>query len=560
MLVLAAALPARSATVALLVGVGQYQAFAGQPHGNLEGPAHDLAAFKDLLLEQWRLPPGAVRVLQDREATKARILAEIDALAARSRPGDEVLIYFSGHGTGALDAGANLPLPHGSGAWVPYDWPGGGADVAAQVAGLIVGRRDLRPRLAKLEAAGRKLFVVADACYSGSAVRSPQSGKPLASRYLPLPSAALLDSLAKAGGNAAPGPAPGIEPYPYHATVYLAAAAEGEQARDISRGDLAAFPTVDGRPHGAMTDALLRVLSGALDADVNRDGQIDFREIHGAVAAFVATRAYGHTPQLLPAVADDQAGLALSSLSPLRQMPRPNLPAGGGGERLRVAGQGLPSEIQAGLRPMPDIEWVAAAAAPDLLLRAQRGALYLLTPAGDVLQAIPMQHADSLRQRLAQLGWAHRLRGLAERGRRGLLPFDFNPAAFGGNFTAGQRFNLAMRPEHPALLVVIDIDADGYVTVLYPARPEEVRQVPAGQARFVPGEGPEDLIEARPPFGTDLLFAFAFERPPANIARWTGLERVPADDPRLAKMLDDVKAAAGAYSFGYAELRVLGKP
>ena len=51
---------------------------------------------------------------------------------------------------------------------------------------LLVGRRDLRPRLQQLDR-GRDVFVVFDACYSGNAVRSwvPNGTAPL--KYQPWP-------------------------------------------------------------------------------------------------------------------------------------------------------------------------------------------------------------------------------------------------------------------------------------------------------------------------------------------------------------------------------------
>ncbi len=107
--------------VALLVGVGDYRQTS-----KLEGPANDVTALRDVLLRRWGFQAQDIRTLVDKQATRVNILAELVALANRSSANDEVLVYFSGHGTSALDAGTqsafSIPLPHSSGAFVPFDF------------------------------------------------------------------------------------------------------------------------------------------------------------------------------------------------------------------------------------------------------------------------------------------------------------------------------------------------------------------------------------------------------------------------------------------------------
>jgi hypothetical protein len=69
-----------------------------------------------------------------------------------SRPGDRVFIYYSGHGTSRRDELLSLPLPHASGALVPADFKwDSNQSIETQMSQLIVGRRDLRPILARLD-------------------------------------------------------------------------------------------------------------------------------------------------------------------------------------------------------------------------------------------------------------------------------------------------------------------------------------------------------------------------------------------------------------------------
>ncbi|MFO1269396.1 MAG: caspase family protein [Rubrivivax sp.] len=312
----AAATPKR---LALLIGIGQY---ADKRIPTLEGPAHDIEAMQAALREHWGFAAADITVLRDRAATREAILGAIEQLERASASGDQLFIYFSGHGTSAGDRTLSLPLPHSSGAFVPHvvRVDGTKAEIAA---GLIVGARDLRPRLARLDAGGRQVLVVSDSCYSGQAVRmlgALPGGVRLRPRHLSIE--ALSGNTDAAGATAttttrsatrssASAARPEPEPYPYRHIFYIAAASDSEPAMDIGSDSLAKLPTLDNRPHGALTDALLRALTGRLpDIDANRDGAVDHGEIFAAVQRFMAMRAYPHTPQALPPARDDTTRLA----------------------------------------------------------------------------------------------------------------------------------------------------------------------------------------------------------------------------------------------------------
>ena len=235
--------------VALLVGVSAYRHEAVP---KLEGPVHDVAAMRDVLTRRWGFRAEDIRTLTDRQATRDNILTELTALAQRSGPGDEVLVYFSGHGTSALDLGAaqrQLAVPHGSGAFIAHDF-----DFRQPARGLIVGRTDLVPRIEALERGERRLWVVMDTCYSGQAVRQvvPTRADPDAwtERTFTISRPDIAARMAQQGsGRTAP------PPYPYRATAFLSAAGEGETAKDVSRAKLRQWPTLDGKPHGALTSS-----------------------------------------------------------------------------------------------------------------------------------------------------------------------------------------------------------------------------------------------------------------------------------------------------------------
>lgn len=96
----------------------------------------------------------------DKKPTKAKILAEIDRLAAMATPRDTFWFYFSGHGTQWNDDGKSYLLP--------YDFKPG-------VKESLISISDIRARL-KQTCKARAVVVVLDSCHSGSDKSVPTSG------------------------------------------------------------------------------------------------------------------------------------------------------------------------------------------------------------------------------------------------------------------------------------------------------------------------------------------------------------------------------------------------
>jgi hypothetical protein len=71
------------------------------------GPVHGLVGLPQqlgggkLLIARRGFEPERIRMLTDADATRARILEELDALIQRVGKRDRVLIYYSGHGASA---------------------------------------------------------------------------------------------------------------------------------------------------------------------------------------------------------------------------------------------------------------------------------------------------------------------------------------------------------------------------------------------------------------------------------------------------------------------------
>jgi len=525
--------------IALLVGVGHY---ADNKVNSLQGPPHDVVAMKAVLTGKWGFQPADVRTLVDGEATRQRILSEIEALGTRSRPGDQVFIYLSGHGTSARDRDVGLDMPHTSGAFLPHDFPASGTQ-PQQLNNVIIGQRDVRPRLEALEKSGRKLMVAYDSCFSGNAVRSVGG---LPTRHVSLTSRGMsqrdeLEMSAELGNR------PAAPPYPYSGVFFLAAASDNEKAVDIGHDRLHIAPTLDGKPHGAFTDALLRALDQPGQADINRNGELTHAELYEWVAHFMNQRSYGHQPQMLPPTREDSQRLAQQRVFGVQARvnslgDRPQPVATLGAHEVRVQMHGQDATLRQWLAALPGIRLVERDA--DFVLREHWGrkktaSWRLLTPNGDIVtdgDDSSVNDRLDIHERLKAEVWWRKLLASVLAKRRFSPAFEANPASRGGTFMEGETLVFDLKSEQAGQLLLLNLDARGKVTVLYPNWETEHRPLPAGKLVMVPGESPHDRIKVTPPSGTDQLLALVFPHDAAVIPALRARSEIPVDAPELTRL------------------------
>ncbi|CAK7256393.1 MULTISPECIES: caspase family protein [unclassified Shinella] len=184
---------AKAADRALLIGIGTYATLPEKMF--LEGPKNDVPLIEKLLKEKQGFAPESIRVLRDKDATRAAILASIDEwLIAGTQPGDRVYFYFSGHGLqvkdqngdeedGLDEALSTFDIAAGDGDWTN-----------------VILDDEIDAMLAKLK--DRAVSIVIDACHSGTISRSlsPKVGEVLESaRFLPRPFAKPVEAVKTRG-------------------------------------------------------------------------------------------------------------------------------------------------------------------------------------------------------------------------------------------------------------------------------------------------------------------------------------------------------------------------
>ena len=89
---------------ALIVGISDYIHFEDVEGGDLPGAEHDARRMRDALVVARGFPEDNVRMLLNHDATKAAIQEGVTGwLVQNARPGDNVVIFFAGHGSQMWD-------------------------------------------------------------------------------------------------------------------------------------------------------------------------------------------------------------------------------------------------------------------------------------------------------------------------------------------------------------------------------------------------------------------------------------------------------------------------
>ncbi len=504
-LLLCAALCAVNSTVyadniALLIGVGKYKNINA-----LEGPTEDVAALKKVLIDKWGFTTSNIQTLVDSQATQKNILNALQNLEKRSKSGDNVFVYFSGHGTSAKNTDNNTVtrlLPHTSGAFLPVDFtpPKEGRKLNEQElkSSLIVGRWHLQPILKRLEQ-DRSVFVVMDSCFSGNGVRS--LGKAVIKRQYDVLTSVADDTVVEDTNRAEV-----VElPYPYQNVVFISASSDAEIAADMGSSD--AYLTVDGKPHGAFTNALLQVLEGSEASDTNGDKQISFLEIRDTTERLIrkfkndeGKQRYVQTPQILPSAKDSNANIVYRSLFGSKQVALTSAP------KLETM---VYVQLQNGLNAseLGQINGVSTASSSTAdFIVAKSGRYYSLqTGAGD--SVVKNVAIEVIRERITAEVWLKQQLKLIKPTYGMRLETSKN-----ADLTEGNTFVFNTQVQASSYILLFYIDVQGRLSVLYPTLPHELKTVAANTLLSVPSGAADESIVVKAPFGVDTVVALALPK------------------------------------------------
>ncbi len=504
--------PASAEIRALIVAVSQYTA----PIPSLDGPPNDAAALKRVLVAQ-----GATDIvsLNDAQATRASIRAQLEALGKRAKAGDWVIFYYAGHGSQAKsrDPGEADGLDE----FLPLS----GFKVSQPDPSQFILDDDLHGWLVNFFPQTVNVLQIADACHSGTMNRSLVAGTPFKRRSaLDNPMAISLpprpaDPMAIAPAGAAPN------------LVYVGAAQDNQFALE---GPL---PQGDSPPRGLLTYALEGALqdrrpNGRLAADSDDDGKLSLAEL--AASLETRTRELSSTQQWSSAAvpARNERSVIFQPLKPPAPDERPIevKPADDQAADL-LGGKGPWASIPRGT--------------PDLTWNAKEG--WVTDNRGDRI-AENLTSAEQLSGVIAKRKAVSQLAAAADERR---IKVAVGPRPQGQRYQPGESVDLAVTHRGgEGWLTAFNLAGDGTVQMLYPLAGDGDGRVVAGQTRVVMAR-----TKVVPPFGVDNIVAIATPTEPkalrAALARIDGKRQA---DVAAGLVRDEVDAAKGQAAISLGEL------
>jgi Caspase domain len=509
---------------AVLVGVSAYPSLP--PERQLTGPGNDVRLMRDVL-KQLRSDWRAITVLADGvEAadglpTRAAVLGALDDLIRKVGPRDEVVIYFSGHGSQqptddpTEDDGLDeIFLPRDIGRW---------NGSRGTVANAIVDD-EINARLTPLLKKGAHVWAIFDTCHSGTMTRGT-GGSLLASqetaRWVP-PAELGIPAREPGTYGASTGAVTRGRPakVTVAATVPTTAAVVFEASRSFETTPEMRLPAGDPArvPHGLFTYELVQALAVT--------GLTSYQQLADTLRTrYASLNRVAPTPQF--------EGPLGNALPVLNVATRPdNLPAGGPlrvfGPRLCAAGMDAPPCDRARTAPDDDrtlarverllgsaaltgavsLERVTRAEDADVAVFVHEGRIWFVAPGDDYALdgRLPPSFAASevadagpqLARFLAAMATAHYLYGLGETQR--MFPgLSWNVGSctpkgaaiewFTGHLpvlNAGQSVCIEIANAGPeaADLTLLHVGEDFGIEALFPLRAESNR-IPAGARRRI---------------------------------------------------------------------------
>lgn len=161
---------------ALIVAVTNYPTLA--EHLHLKGPANDAKLMQRLLIDKFKFPPENVVLLVESSnkkllPTRLNIIRELDLLAKKAKPNEQVVVFLAGHGSQQPDDDPNNPddpepdgfdevfLPRDIGKW----------DSEVSTVTNAITDDDLRFQIAKIQKSEAFVWLIVDSCHSGTMLR-----------------------------------------------------------------------------------------------------------------------------------------------------------------------------------------------------------------------------------------------------------------------------------------------------------------------------------------------------------------------------------------------------
>ena len=482
---------------ALVIGVDDYWRLPSSLR--LEGARADAEDIAGALSRDGVKPV----VLLDADATRAKIVAQMDSFVAESRPGDLVVFAFAGHG---------MRVPEYS-RWQGVDPDGvndqialSGFNFAGEGSGEVVVNPEMRAWLSRLDAKGVEALVMMDSCFGGGMREvDPRTGamrlrvlrasadeiRAGASEREQFVGITMTEKEARANVDLMP-----------HVTFL-----SGATSKSV-------VPETDGleaaRPRGALSYFLARALAG----DLARDGVITRQALYEYLKPNVRHATQDRQLIQVEPQSPDPSVYGKPVLTFAGALPSPEPTKARG---FSPAGSPSPTAIEA---PIDAVRVAMVDGAEDRWGTIEKGnAPFIKSPAVDGADLVwdvgkrealsrgdlVMQFVDgSLMGGVIDRTWTvRRLREITEDRN---LPVQLETG--GQLLSAGDEARIEIDELADQRLVVFNVAADATVQMLYPSGPGETAHCADPQKGAW-----RCALRVTPPFGADTIVALATSKP-----------------------------------------------
>ena len=529
---------------ALVIGVDAYRNLAASAQlRGAQADAEDIAGA---------LRRGGVEpiVILNADVTRAKIVAQMDAIVAESKPGDFVLFTYAGHGMQVPE----YPRWHG----IDRDEVNeqialSGFSFSGTGAGEIIVNLEMRAWLSRLDAKSVDTLVVMDSCFGGGMrevdprtgemrtrvlhgnAEQIKAGESDRRQFVGIPMTAkeaqsnvsLMSHVTFLAGATSKSVVPetgGLEPRgPRGALSYYLARALGEGlAKDRVLTREALYDYLKHNVRQATQDRQL----------IQVEPQSPDPSVYGKP---VMTLAGSVLPTVAPVIAPPSPAPAAPLSPPVNP---PSTPTDARNDAVRVAmidGQdGAWETIEKGNTPFTKSPSVDGA---DLVWDIGKSEAL---SRGDLV----MQSVDgSLIGGVIDRTWAiERLREIAE---RHSLPTQ--PVSQGRLLTSGDEAQVEVDDIADAHLVVFNIGADATVQMLYPSAPGEAAHCPDAE-----GGNWRCSLAVTPPFGADTIVALASSGISSRLLAWLRAHHGRRDAALIPELLRSAIGADPTIRIGFA--------
>jgi hypothetical protein len=454
---------------ALIVGINQYRTIT-----DLEGTINDALLLRDVL-RRMNVQVPEHRVLLNEQATRDNFLKAWEDMLKRAKPGDTLILTFSGHGAQKRDQ-APLDEPDQRDETLLFHeftqntstWKGFITD--DELHGLFK------------QASAYNIVSLIDACHSSGMVRSMD--KPTG-RFR---SAGYWNIQPKM-----PSPLPthpeNQQPLP-HVTLITAVAHDSLKVPET---------ILDNKPHGALSWFFAQALTG--EADGNQNGRLERRELEQFLHETVGDHMNNlQTPKLVPR-GDSQPVLTLSQ-QPTVQIQSFS-PKGENGENIAIVVENAP--LPRGIKPVKKVD---AFQSFDLRFVVKNRQTEVFNNTGDKVATLPT-NAINLWQRV--IDKERLLKKLETQFDMRLTSLKISLRDGNKTYKKGEVRHFLLEQSNPTshlkALTVFNLAGNGELEFLYPL--SEYRD-PLTVSRF-PYELPPLKVTA--PFGGDDLVAILCQKP-----------------------------------------------